>query len=110
MTPDCVVKCEDYLERCKELQEPNYFTTNHGSGGDIFDSRSKCDKAGIHCKFGIEGYIVPDPLEKDKSNYHIIMIPRTNVARKKLNLASSRANEEGFDFKPRFFVDRKSVV
>lgn len=105
MTPDCVVKCEDYLERCKELQEPNYFTTNHGSGGDIFDSRSKCDKAGIHCKFGIEGYIVPDPLEKDKSNYHIIMIPRTNVARKKLNLASSRANEEGFYFKPRFFVD-----
>ena len=45
-----------------------------------------------------------ESLEKDNRNYHIILIPRTNVARKKLNLASSHANTEGYYYKPRFFV------
>ena len=103
-TPDVNVKPIDYVNRILELGYDTYFTTNHGSGGDIFDSKEMCDANNINCKFGIEGYIVPNPLEKDARNYHIILIPKTNNARKKLNLASSHANEEGFYYKPRFFV------
>lgn len=103
-TPDVNVKPIDYVNRILELGYNTYFTTNHGSGGDIFDSREVCDANNINCKFGIEGYIVPNALEKDSRNYHIILIPRTNTARKKLNLASSHANEEGFYYKPRFFM------
>lgn len=103
-TPDVNVKPIDYVNRIVELGYNTYFTTNHGSGGDIFDSREVCDANNINCKFGIEGYIVPNALEKDSRNYHIILIPRTNDARKKLNLASSHANEEGFYYKPRFFM------
>ena len=103
-TPDVNVKPIDYVNRIVELGYDTYFTTNHGSGGDIFDSREVCDANNINCKFGIEGYIVPNALEKDSRNYHIILIPRTNDARKKLNLASSHANEEGFYYKPRFFM------
>ena len=103
-TPDVNVKPIDYVNRIIELGYDTYFTTNHGSGGDIFDSREVCDANNINCKFGIEGYIVPNALEKDSRNYHIILIPRTNNARKKLNLASSHANEEGFYYKPRFFM------
>lgn len=103
-TPDVNVKPIDYVNRIIELGYDTYFTTNHGSGGDIFDSREVCDANNINCKFGIEGYIVPDALEKDSRNYHIILIPKTNKARKKLNLASSHANEEGFYYKPRFFM------
>lgn len=103
-TPDVNVKPIDYVNRILELGYDTYFTTNHGSGGDIFDSREVCDANNINCKFGIEGYIVPDALEKDARNYHIILIPKTNIARKKLNLASSHANEEGYYYKPRFFV------
>lgn len=103
-TPDVNVKPIDYVNRILELGYNTYFTTNHGSGGDIFDSRDVCDTNNIHCKFGIEGYIVPNPLEKDNRNYHIILIPKTNIARKKLNLASSHANIEGYYYKPRFFV------
>jgi DNA polymerase III alpha subunit len=103
-TPDVNVKPIDYVNRILELGYDTYFTTNHGSGGDIFDSREVCDANNINCKFGIEGYIVPNALEKDSRNYHIILIPRTNTARKKLNLASSHANEEGFYYKPRFFM------
>ena len=40
-TPDSNVKNIDYVNRCLELNEPNYFTTNHGSGGDIFDAKTK---------------------------------------------------------------------
>ena len=103
-TPDVNVKPIDYVNRILELGYDTYFTTNHGSGGDIFDSREVCDANNINCKFGIEGYIVSNALEKDSRNYHIILIPRTNDARKKLNLASSHANEEGFYYKPRFFM------
>lgn len=103
-TPDVNVKPIDYVNRIIELGYDTYFTTNHGSGGDIFDSREVCDANNINCKFGIEGYIVPDAFEKDSRNYHIILIPKTNKARKKLNLASSHANEEGFYYKPRFFM------
>lgn len=103
-TPDVNVKPIDYVNRILELGYDTYFTTNHACGGDIFDSREVCDANNINCKFGIEGYIVPNALEKDSRNYHIILIPRTNAARKKLNLASSHANEEGFYYKPRFFM------
>ena len=81
----------------------NYFTTNHGSMGDIFEAKELCEKYGIRCLAGLEGYIVPNPLEKDKSNYHIIVIPRTNRARRKLNKISSRANVDGYYYKPRIF-------
>lgn len=103
-TPDVNVKIEDYAKRAIELGEKNIFSTEHGSGGDIFEAREVCDKYGLGCKFGMEGYIVPDPLEKDNRNYHIILIPKTNVARKKLNKASSHANRDGYYYKPRLFL------
>ena len=103
--PDTHIKCEAYLKRIQELGYDSYWTTNHGSGGDIFEARDLCDKYGIKCYFGVEGYIVPNPLEKDARNYHIIIIPKTNAARKKVNLITSRASEEGFYYKPRLFLE-----
>ena len=104
-TPDTNIRCEEYVKRAVELGHTTYFTTNHGNGGDIFEAKTICDKYGIRCLFGIEGYIVPNPLEKDSRNYHIIIIPTTNKARRKVNLLNSRANEEGFYYKPRIFVE-----
>lgn len=104
-SPDTNTKQEEYIKRCIELGHTNYFTTNHGSFGDIFEARSLCNKYGIRCIAGIEGYIVPDPLEKDKSNYHIVIIPKTNIARKKMNVIASRANIEGYYYKPRLFLE-----
>ena len=104
-TPDTHIFTIDYINRIKELGYGCYFTTNHGSGGDIFESLTLCRQNGIKCLFGIEGYIVPNPLEKDKRNYHIVIIPRDNIARKKLNLINSRANAEGFYYKPRIFLE-----
>ncbi len=102
-TPDTHIKCEEYVKRAVELGHTTYFTTNHGSGGDIFEAKTICDKYGIRCLYGIEGYIVPNPLEKDNRNYHIIIVPKTNKARKKLNLITSNANINGYYYKPRIF-------
>ena len=104
-TPDTNAHFIDYVNRALELGESNVWTTNHGSGGDIFEAKQLADANGLNVKFGIEGYIVPNPLEKDSRNYHIILIPKTNIARKKLNLASSHANIEGYYYKPRLFLD-----
>lgn len=104
-TPDCNVKAEDYIKKCVEYRHTNYFTTNHGSFGDIFEARTLCNQYGLRCIAGIEGYIVPNPLEKDKSNYHIIIIPKTDDARKKMNYVSSMANIKGYYYKPRIFVE-----
>lgn len=103
-TPDTNTKQEEYILKALEYGHKNYFTTNHGSMGDIFEARTLCDKYGLRCLAGLEGYIVPNPLEKDKSNYHIIIIPRTDNARKKVNYVSSHANIEGYYYKPRIFI------
>lgn len=103
--PDSHVKPIDYINRIKELGYGCYFTTNHGTGGDVFESLTACKEAGIRCLYGVEGYIVKDPLEKDKRNYHIVIIPTTNKARKKLNLITSRSNIEGFYYRPRIFPE-----
>lgn len=103
-TPDTPFKAEDFIKRAVELGDRVYFTTNHGSGGDIFEAKTLCDKYGLRCMFGIEGYIVPNPLEKDKRNYHIIIIPTTDEARKKINYINSHANIDGYYYKPRIFI------
>ena len=84
-TPDVNDKAEDFIKQAVEYGHKNYFTTEHGSMGDIFEAKTVCDKYGIRCIPGIEAYIVPNPLEKDKSNYHMVIIPQTNAARKKIN-------------------------
>ena len=101
---DSCVKAKHYVDRILELGEQNYFTTEHGYGGDIFEGRTLCDSNNLHCKFGVEAYIVPDNHIKDDSNYHIILIPKTNVAREKLNLCTSEANINGYYRKPRISV------
>lgn len=104
-TVDSNAHAIDYINRCKELCERNYWTTEHGTVGDVFEANTLCEQNNIHCKAALEGYIVTDPLSKNSNNYHILLIPRTNVARKRLNKANSRANKEGFYYKPRLFLE-----
>lgn len=103
--PDSNTHAEEYIKKCVEYGHTNYFTTNHGSFGDIFEAKTLCDKYGIRCIAGIEGYIVPDPTAPDASNFHIVIIPRTNKARRKMNRISSHANIFGFYRRPRMFIE-----
>lgn len=104
---DSNVQQKEYIDRCLELEHTNFFTTEHGVFGDIFEAFDLCKNNNLRCLPGLEGYIVIDnnPELKDKSNYHIMIIPTTNKARKKCNYYNSLAHMQGFYYKPRWSLD-----
>ena len=104
---DSNVQQKEYIDRCLELGHTNFFTTEHGVLGDIFKAFDLCKNNNLRCLPGLEGYIVIDnnPELKDKSNYHIMIIPTTNKARKKCNYYNSLAHMQGFYYKPRWSLN-----
>ena len=40
---DCVTKPRQYCERMKELGHSNYFTTEHGYQGNVYEAKTLCD-------------------------------------------------------------------
>ena len=104
---DSNVKQKEYIDRCIELGHTNFFTTEHGTFGDIFEAFDLCKNNNLRCLPGLEGYVVVDnnPELKDRSNYHIMIIPRTDKARKKCNYYNSMAHMNGFYYRPRWSLD-----
>ena len=104
---DSNIKQKEYIDRCLELGHTNFFTTEHGVFGDVFEAFDLCKNNNLRCLPGLEGYIVVDnnPELKDKSNYHIMIIPITDKARKKCNYYNSLAHIQGFYYKPRWSLD-----
>ncbi len=104
---DSNVKQSEYIDRCIELGHTNFFTTEHGTFGDIFEAFDLSHKNNLRCLPGLEGYIVVDnnPELKDRSNYHIMILPITDNARKKCNYYNSLAHMEGFYYKPRWSLN-----
>lgn len=78
---------------------------NTAMGGSIFEIVALANEYNLKPIYAIEGYIVADAYEKDNGNYHIVIIPKNDEARKKLNLVNSRANMEGYYYKPRLFLE-----
>lgn len=104
-TVDTHIRNEDYCKRAVELGHTTLFSTEHGYGGSIFEIVVLAEKYNLKPIYAIEGYIVADATSKDKSNYHIVIVPKNDKARKQLNLANSRANMEGYYYKPRLFLE-----
>lgn len=104
---DSNVKQQEYINRCIELGHTNFFTTEHGVFGDIFEAFDLSHANNLRCLPGLEGYIVVDnnPELKDKSNYHIMILPITDNARKKCNYYNSLAHMQGFYYKPRWSLN-----
>ncbi|EPB8173106.1 PHP domain-containing protein [Clostridium perfringens] len=100
-TQDVIVKPEHYIKRAKELGHTTYFTTEHGWGGNIFEAYELCHQNNLKCIFGVEAYYVDDMYEKDRSNYHIILIAKNELGRKEINKIISKANTDGFYYKQR---------
>lgn len=102
---DTITKEEHYIARCLELGHTNYFTTNHGSKGDVFTSKTLCDKNGLKMIVGAEFYYVDDISIKERRMYHLIVIAKNNDGYRQLNSALSYANKYGMYYKPR--IDKK---
>lgn len=101
VTLDVVAKPEDYMKRAKELGHKIYFTTEHGYNGNIYEALTLAEKYDLKVVSGIEAYYVPDRKEKDKSNYHLVLIALNTDGYKDLNYLLSESNVSGFYYKPR---------
>ena len=75
-TPDTHIKNINYAKRAIELGHTTLFSTEHGYGGDIFEIVNLANEYNLKPIFGVEGYIVANSYDKDKSNYHIVIIPK----------------------------------
>lgn len=100
---DCVVKPIEYIERAKELDgnKAIFFSTNHGYQGNIHEYYTLCKENGVKLIAGVETYYVPNRFEKDRSNYHLIIIAKNQEGYKAINRIMSEANLNGYYYKPR---------
>lgn len=104
-TLDCISKPLDYILRAKELGHTSYFTTEHGWGGNVWEAYTLCKEHGLKCIFGAEAYYVDNRFEKDKSNFHIIIVALNIDGYKDINRIVSVANTSGYYYKPRIDLD-----
>ena len=115
-TLDVVTSPEDYMKKAVELGHTTYFSTEHGYIGNIYEAKTLCEKYNLKLIAGIEAYYVPNRFEKDKSNYHLILIALNTDGYKDLNYLMSKSNVDGFYYKPRiddellFSVNPKNII
>lgn len=115
-TLDVIVKPEDYMKRAKELGQKIYFTTEHGYNGNIYEALTLAEKYDLKVVSGMEAYYVPNRKEKDKSNYHLVLIALNTEGYKDLNHLLSESNVSGYYYKPRiddellFSVNPKNII
>lgn len=112
VVPDSPAKYEDYINRAIELNQTVITSVEHGFQGnywllnemirnkniEFIKRRKRGEKnvpENLHFIFGTEAYWVKDRKEKDNSNCHMIILAKNENGRRKINLALSKANEDG---------------
>lgn len=101
MTPDCIVRVEDYAKRAIELGHTTLVTTEHGYAGNIFEYYDVAKKYGLKFVFGIEYYYVPDRFEKDRTNSHLMILAKNKRGMNQMLKIMSEASLTGYYHKPR---------
>jgi DNA polymerase-3 subunit alpha len=81
--------------------------TDHGNMFGIKEFHDECLKHDIKPILGCEAYLVDDITQKDKSNFHIILLAKNETGYKNLLKLVSIANVKGMYYKPR--IDKPSL-
>ena len=82
---DCITKMTHYCERAKELGHTVLSTVEHGYQGNVFETNTLVKKNGLKMIVGVEAYYVPDRFEKDRRNFHMILIAKNTNGFKDIN-------------------------
>ena len=97
------------IERAKALGMTSLAITDHGNVHGIVDFYIQCKEAGIKPIIGCELYVAIESRHlkntNEKSPYHLTVICKNNVGYKNLLQLITKANVEGFYYKPR--IDRE---
>jgi DNA polymerase-3 subunit alpha len=103
---DGLTKIPALVERVKELGMDAVAMTDHGTMSGAIEFYKAANSGGVKPIIGMEAYVAPrkytdkDPT-KDKQNYHLTMIAMNNQGYQNLMWLSTRANLEGFYYRPR---------
>lgn len=98
---DSILKIKDYVKKAKNMGLTTLSITDHGSMANVYDFNSECLANDIKPILGCEVYLVDNRLEKDDSNFHIVLIAKNEIGFKNLLYIVSDANLNGFYYKPR---------
>ena len=106
---DGIITIPDLVKKCQEYKIPAVAQTNHGNLYGTIEFYKECQKGGIKPLIGIEAYITSnkDDLtneEKQRDNYHLVLIAENNIGLKNLYWLSSQAFLHNFYYKPRIYI------
>ena len=107
---DGLTKVPELMEYVKEQGMNSVAITDHGTLSGLVEFYKAAKEKDINPILGIETYVAArkhterDP-QKDKANYHLILLAKNNKGYENLMRLSSIANLEGFYYKPR--VDKQ---
>lgn len=103
---DGLTKLDDLIAKVKEFGMTASAVTDHGTLGGILTYYKKAKAAGIKPLLGIETYVAARRMQdrdpaKDKQRFHLTVIAMNDTGWKNLMRLSSKANLEGYYYKPR---------
>lgn len=105
---DGLAKIPDLVARAKELGMDSVALTDHGVLYGAIEFYKTAKKAGIKPILGVETYVAPrDRFSKEPSEkyYHLILLCENETGWKNLVKLVSKANLEGFYYRPRVDKD-----
>ncbi len=107
---DGLSKIPDLVARAKELGMPALALTDHGALYGAIEFYKECQKAEIKPIIGVEAYMAERTrFDKesgiDSKRYHLTLLAQTTAGYKNLMKLVSKANLEGFYYKPRMDLD-----
>jgi DNA polymerase III subunit alpha len=107
---DGLSRLEEMAGRAAALGMPALALTDHGTMYGVIDFYSECKKAGIKPIVGVETYVAPRALTQrepkvDDKNFHLTLLARDETGWRNLVKLVSRANVEGFYYRPRIDKD-----
>ena len=107
---DGMSKIPDLVKKAKEFGMPALALTDHGVMYGAVEFYKACKTAGIKPIIGVEAYIAERTrFDKepgiDNRRYHLTLLAKNNIGYKNLMKLVSRANIEGYYYKPRMDLD-----
>src|SRR3989344_651326 len=107
---DGLAKIDELIRRAQELGMDSLALTDHGNLYGAIEFYQKAKKAGIKPIIGVEMYIASGSMRDkrpgiDDKRYHLTVLARNYEGYKNLIRLVTKANLEGFYYKPR--VDKE---